>query len=158
VCRAFTGTDRGQTVAGSRNISRRRPTTANAFSLPGLALSTADLYAAYSRRHTVRPAGQQSVDTETAYRGPAVEFGQDEIPMIGRPHRRRERLRGGLALYNSKGHLMGAIGVSGRHVVRRSQHCMAHASQLILDFVPFAASAPKATTTSTIKVLCPCRA
>src|SRR5882724_5188054 len=111
---AFTGTDRGQQWPGSRNISAQKANTANAFSLPGLALSTADLYAA------VQPGGtlfglqaSNPVDTETAYRGPAANFGQDDDPMIGRRIGGVNVFGGGLALYNSKGPLVGAIGVSG---------------------------------------------
>jgi uncharacterized protein GlcG (DUF336 family) len=139
---AFTGTDRGQQWPGSRNISAQKANTANAFSLPGLALSTADLYAA------VQPGGtlfglqaSNPVDTETAYRGPAAEFGQDEDPMIGRRIGGVNVFGGGLALYNAKGHLMGAIGVSGdtscadHNIAWRTRHT------LNLDFVPFGVSA-----------------
>src|SRR5688572_9644901 len=42
----FTGEDRGDQWPGSRVISAQKANTANAFSLPGLALSTANLYAA----------------------------------------------------------------------------------------------------------------
>src|SRR5258708_28373965 len=43
---AFTGAGRGDQWPGSRVISAQKANTANAFSLPGLALSTADLYSA----------------------------------------------------------------------------------------------------------------
>ena len=68
-----------------RDIAKAKAYTANAFSLPGLALSTANLYAA------VQPGGtlyglqhSNPVDTSVAYRGPAANFGQDDDPMIGR--------------------------------------------------------------------------
>src|SRR5258706_14552457 len=48
---AFTGADRGSEWPGSRVISAQKANTANSFSLPGLALSTANLYAA------VQPGG-----------------------------------------------------------------------------------------------------
>src|SRR5262245_9851352 len=48
---AFTGGDRGDQWPGSRVISAQKANTANAFSLPGLALSTANLYSA------VQPGG-----------------------------------------------------------------------------------------------------
>ena len=50
---AFTGTDRGSEWPGSRVISAQKANTANAFSLPGLALSTANLWAA------VQPGGDR---------------------------------------------------------------------------------------------------
>src|SRR4051794_33401666 len=43
---AFTGTARGDQWPGSRVISAQKANTANAFSVPGFALSTANLYAA----------------------------------------------------------------------------------------------------------------
>lgn len=43
---AFTGGDRGSEWPGSRVISAQKANTANSFSLPGLALSTANLWAA----------------------------------------------------------------------------------------------------------------
>src|SRR5688500_20151451 len=43
---AFTGGDRGDQWPGSRVISAQKANTANAFSLPGLALSTANLFTA----------------------------------------------------------------------------------------------------------------
>lgn len=42
---AFTGADRDEQWPGSRVISEAKAYTANAYSLPGLALSTANLYA-----------------------------------------------------------------------------------------------------------------
>ncbi len=51
---AFTGNDRGDQWPGSRVISAQKANTANAFSLPGLALSTANLYSA------VQPGGSLS--------------------------------------------------------------------------------------------------
>ena len=56
---AFTGANRGSQWPGSRAISAQKANTANAFSLPGLALSTADLYAA------VQPE-VRSTDSSTA--------------------------------------------------------------------------------------------
>ncbi len=48
---AFTGSNRGSQWPGSRVISAQKANTTNSFSLPGLALSTANLYAA------VQPGG-----------------------------------------------------------------------------------------------------
>ena len=67
---AFTGTNRGSQWPGSRVISAQKANTANAFSLPQLALSTANLYSA------VQPGGSlfglqasNPVNTHVAYRG-----------------------------------------------------------------------------------------
>jgi uncharacterized protein GlcG (DUF336 family) len=111
---AFTGTDRGDQWPGSRVISAQKANTANAFSLPGLALSTANLYTA------VQPGGslfglQESnpVDTAAAYKGPSAKFGQPNDPLAGNKIGGVNVFGGGLALYNADGELVGAIGVSG---------------------------------------------
>src|SRR5256714_15613930 len=72
---AFSGNQRGDQWPGSRVISAQKANTANAFSLKGLALSTANLYSA------VQPGGslfglQESnpVDTSVAYGGGSEEY------------------------------------------------------------------------------------
>jgi uncharacterized protein GlcG (DUF336 family) len=138
---AFTGTNRGSQWPGSRVISAQKANTANAFSLPGLALSTANLYAA------VQPGGtlyglqhSNPVDTGVAYHGPASDFGQDDDPMVGHRIGGVNVFGGGLGLYNSKGTLIGGIGVSGdtscadHNIAWRTRH------GLNLDFVPFGVS------------------
>jgi uncharacterized protein GlcG (DUF336 family) len=143
VCQvAFTGQNRGSQWPGSRVISAQKANTANSFSLPGLALSTADLYAA------VQPGGtlfglqhSNPVDTKVAYRGPASNFGQEDDPMVGHRIGGVNVFGGGLALYNSKGTLIGAVGVSGdtscadHNISWRTRH------SLNLDFVPAGVSA-----------------
>ncbi len=134
---AFTGSNRGSQWPGSRVISAQKANTANAFSLPQLALSTADLYAA------VQPGGtlyglqhSNPVDTSVAYRGPASNFGQEDDPMVGRRIGGVNVFGGGLGLYTAKGELIGGIGVSGdtscadHNISWRTRHT------LQLDFVP----------------------
>jgi uncharacterized protein GlcG (DUF336 family) len=133
---AFTGTDRGAEWPGSRVISAQKANTANAFSLPGLALSTANLYAA------VQPGGtlfglQESnpVDTENAYRGPSSRFGTTGDPLVGFKIGGINVFGGGLALYNKDHVLVGGVGVSGdtscadHNIAWRTRH------NLNLDFV-----------------------
>jgi uncharacterized protein GlcG (DUF336 family) len=110
----FTGPDRGAQWPGSRVISAQKANTANAFSLPKFALSTANLYAA------VQPGGSlfglqlsNPVDTDVAYRGNAKNYGQSNDPMVGRKIGGINVFGGGLALYNNQGTLVGALGVSG---------------------------------------------
>lgn len=134
---AFTGKDRGAQWPGSRVISAQKANTANAFSLPGLALSTANLYTA------VQPGGslfglQESnpVDVQVAYASPASAWGQPNDPMVGKRVGGVNVFGGGLALYNAAGELVGAVGVSG------DSSCADHAiawrvrSALELDWVP----------------------
>lgn len=110
----FTGADRGAQWPGSRVISAQKANTANAFSLPGLALSTANLFSA------VQPGGslfglQESnpVDTQIAYDGNAAKFGQSNDPMVGDRIGGVNVFGGGLALYNTAGTLVGGLGDSG---------------------------------------------
>jgi uncharacterized protein GlcG (DUF336 family) len=134
---AFTGTNRGSQWPGSRVISAQKANTANAFSLPALALSTANLYSA------VQPGGSlfglqasNPVDTQVAYRGDPSDYGQWNDPMIGGRIGGVNVFGGGLALYDSKGQLLGAVGVSGdsscadHNIAWRTRH------KLKLDYVP----------------------
>ncbi|HEY4490837.1 MAG TPA: heme-binding protein [Acidobacteriota bacterium] len=110
----YTGSDWGDQWPGSRVISAQKANTANAFSLPGLAISTANLFSA------VQPGGSlyglqfsNPVDTAAAYGGFARNFGQVNDPMIGKRIGGVNVFGGGLALYNAQGKLIGALGVSG---------------------------------------------
>ena len=110
----FSGADRGDQWPGSRIISGQKANTANAFSLPALALSTGNLYSA------VQPGGslfglQESnpVDTSVAYFGSAKNFGTENDPMIGLRLGGVNVFGGGLALYDVEGALLGGVGVSG---------------------------------------------
>ena len=134
---AFTGNNRGDQWPGSRVISAQKANTANAFSLPTLALSTADLFTA------TQPGGslfglQESnpVDTGVAYGGNPANNGQGNDPMVGGRIGGVNVFGGGLALYNSNGKIVGALGVSGdsscadHNIAWRTRH------NLNLDFVP----------------------
>ena len=141
---AFTGAARGNQWPGSRVISAQKANTANAFSLPALALSTANLYSA------VQPGGtlfglQESnpVDTDVAYGGNPANAGQPNDPMVGGRIGGINVFGGGLALYNSIGTLIGGIGVSGdtscadHNIAWRTRH------SLNLDYVPAGVGAAK---------------
>jgi uncharacterized protein GlcG (DUF336 family) len=134
---AFTGADRGQQWPGSRVISAQKANTANAFSLPGLSLSTANLYTA------TQPGGslyglQQSnpVSTDVAYSGNPAKYGQQNDPMVGGRIGGVNVFGGGLALYNSAHQLLGALGVSGD--TSCADHNIAYRTRnnLKLDYVP----------------------
>ena len=111
---AHTGSDRGDQWPGSRVISAQKANTANAFSLPILSLSTANLFSA------TQPGGflfglqfSNPVDTGVAYAGPSGDYGTDDDPMGGKKIGGVNVFGGGLALYDAGGDLLGAIGVSG---------------------------------------------
>ena len=134
---AFTGKGLGDQWPGSRAISAQKAYTANAFSLPGLALATANLYSA------VQPGGslfglQESnpVNAAVALQGPVAAWGQPNDPLVGQRMGGINVFGGGLAMYNEQGVLMGALGVSG------DSSCADHAiawrtrNHLKLDYVP----------------------
>ncbi len=134
---AFTGSDRGQQWPGSRVISAQKANTANAFSLPGLSLSTADLYSA------VQPGGSlfglqasNPVDTSVAYQGPAAAFGTYGDPMVGHRIGGVNVFGGGLALYDRSHVLLGAVGVSGDSSCADHNIAWRTRSSLHLDHVP----------------------
>ena len=109
---AFSGKAFTDQWLGSRVISAQKANTANAFSLDGLALSSANLFA------PTQPGGslfglQESnpVDTAVAYAGKAVRFGTAKDPMASKRIGGVNVFGGGLALYKDK--KVGAIGVSG---------------------------------------------
>ena len=134
---AFTGNNRGDQWPGSRVISAQKANTANAFSLPGLALSTANLFTA------TQPGGSlfglqasNPVDTHVAYGGNPANNGRPNDPMVGGRIGGVNVFGGGLALYNADSRLVGAVGVSGdsscadHNIAWRTRHT------LNLDFVP----------------------
>jgi uncharacterized protein GlcG (DUF336 family) len=134
---AYTGKNEGDQWPGSRVISAQKANTANAFSLPGLALSTANLYSA------VQPGGslfglQESnpVNTAAAYKGNSGAFGSARDPLVGARIGGVNVFGGGLALYDAQGTLIGGLGVSGdtscadHNIAWRLRH------NLNLDFVP----------------------
>jgi uncharacterized protein GlcG (DUF336 family) len=133
----FSGNDRGDQWPGSRVISAQKANTANALSLPKLALSTAQLYSA------VQPGGSlyglqhsNPVNTEVAYRGDAKNYGQKNDPMVGGKIGGMNVFGGGLGLYNSQGILVGGLGVSGDSSCADHNIAWSTRHTLNLDFVP----------------------
>ena len=133
----FTGDDRGEQWPGSRVISAQKASTANAFSLPGLALSTANLFSA------VQPDGSlfglqasNPVDVNVAYGGNSSDYGTESDFMTGQKIGGVNVFGGGLPLYDENGTLLGAVGVSG------DSSCADHViswklrDALNLDYVP----------------------
>ena len=121
---AFTGKAFTDQWLGSRVISAQKANTANAFSLDGLALSTANLYA------PTQPGGslfglQESnpVDTAVAYAGKADRFGSGEGSDGRQAHRRHQRVRRrARALQGQEGRRRRRL---RRLILCRSQHRLA---------------------------------
>ena len=110
---AHSGADRGAQWPGSRVISAQKANTANAFSLDGLALSTANLFSA------VQPGGSlfglqhsNPVNAAAAYEGAASAIGTSKDPLVGKKIGGVNVFGGGLGLYDGSG-VIGAVGLSG---------------------------------------------
>ena len=139
---AFSGKDRGDQWPGSRVISAQKANTANAFGLPGLALSTANLFTAtqpggslYGLQHS------NPVDTAVAYGGASAAIGTAKDPMVGKKIGGVNVFGGGLPLYNSAGALVGGIGVSGDSSCADHNIAWKVRHALELDYVPGGVSA-----------------
>jgi uncharacterized protein GlcG (DUF336 family) len=150
---AFTGGDRGDQWPGSRVISGQKANTANAFSLPGLALSTANLWAATQNGGSL--FGLQfsnPVDTAVAYgeNQPNAEhgdndgsdYGTSDDPMVGSILGGVNVFGGGLALYDEFDGLLGAVGVSGDSSCADHNIAWRVRDALGLDWVPAGVGTP----------------
>lgn len=134
----FSGKERGDQWPGSRVISAQKANTANAFSLPDLALSSGNLYAAVQPEEGSLYGLQFSnpVDVSVAYGGNAEDYGTDKDFMVGKKIGGVNVFGGGLALYDETGKLLGALGVSGdtscadHNIAWKLRHA------LELDYVP----------------------
>jgi uncharacterized protein GlcG (DUF336 family) len=140
----FSGAARGDQWPGSRVISAQKANTANAFSLPSLALSTANLYSA------VQPGGSlfglqfsNPVDTTVAYKGSSADYGTATDPMVGQKIGGVNVFGGGLALYDKTGKLVGAIGVSGDSSCADHNIAWKVRHALRLDYIPTGESPTK---------------
>jgi uncharacterized protein GlcG (DUF336 family) len=134
---AFTGAKEGDQWQGSRVISAQKANTGNAFSLPDLALSSANLYAATQPGGTLFGLQESNpVDPDVAYRGNVTDFGTDHDPMIGGRIGGINVFGGGFALYASDGTIIGGLGVSGDASCADHNIGWKTRDRLGLDFVP----------------------
>jgi uncharacterized protein GlcG (DUF336 family) len=131
----FSGPNRAAEWPGSRLIAAQKANTANAFSTSNFALSTANIWAG------AQPGGSlyginQGPNPAAAFAGPADRYGMEDDPLVGKAIGGVIVFGGGLALYDSKGELVGGLGLSGDTAC--ADHVMAwkvrHA--LKLDSVP----------------------
>lgn len=140
----FSGKNRAEQWPGSRVISAQKANTANAFSLPGLALSTGNLFTA------TQPGGSlfglqfsNPVDTTVAYGGDSEKIGTSNDPMVDKKIGGVNVFGGGLPLYTKTGELIGALGVSGDSSCADHNIAWKLRSSLKLDYVPGGVSADK---------------
>ena len=109
---AFSGSRATDQWPGSRAISMEKATTANAFSLKTMALSTANLFALAQPGQSLYGIIAASPPSPDAANGDPAQFGTPADPMTGKYMGGVIVFGGGLAMY--KGHdVVGGLGVSG---------------------------------------------
>jgi uncharacterized protein GlcG (DUF336 family) len=134
---AFSGKDRGAQWPGSRVISAQKANTANAFSLPEFALSTANLFSAVQPGNSLYGLQESNpVNTEAAYGGSNDDIGTASDPMLGKKIGGVNVFGGGLPLYAKDGTLVGALGVSGDSSCADHNIAWKIRDALDLDYVP----------------------
>ncbi|HWR15928.1 MAG TPA: heme-binding protein [Terriglobales bacterium] len=110
----FSGPDRGSQWPGSRLISAEKANTANALSVDNFALSTANLYFASTPGQSLYSlATSAPPNPQAVFAGDPNKQGQADDPMVGKPIGGIIVFGGGLALYDTSGHIVGGLGVSG---------------------------------------------
>src|SRR5712692_9570140 len=133
----FTGATATDQWPGSRVIAAQKANTANAFSLPHLALSTANLYSAAQPGGTLFGLQEANPTNEdAAYGGDAADYGSRKDYMIGKRIGGTNVFGGGLPLYDAQGKLLGGLGVSGDASCADHNIAWKVRSNLHLDFVP----------------------
>src|SRR5437667_9919811 len=133
----FTGATATDQWPGSRVIAAQKANTANAFSLPHLALSTANLYAATQPGGTLFGLQEANPTNEdVAYGGDAANYGTPKDFMVGKRIGGTNVFGGGLPLYNADGILVGGLGVSGDASCADHNIAWKMRDNLNLDFVP----------------------
>jgi len=113
--------DRGDLFPISRLAAAFKATAANANSLPGVAISTAQLHAGVQPGALLFTLPLASPpDPRVAYRDPsgkslagANQFGEERDPLAGKVVGGFSALGGGLPLYSGPGTIVGGLGVGG---------------------------------------------
>lgn len=110
---ATSGTAADDAWLNSRVISAQKASTANGFSRPTFALSTANLFTPTQNGNSLNGLQfSNPVDPRVVYRGDPTKYGTPTDPMIGLKPGGINVFGGGVGLYSTGGKL-GAVGVSG---------------------------------------------
>ena len=109
----FSGPDRGAQWPGSRLIAAEKANTANALSVDNFALSTANLYFASTPGQSLYSLTTSAPPNPAVFSGDPSKAGQLDDPMVNKPIGGIIVFGGGLALYDTSGHIVGGLGVSG---------------------------------------------
>jgi uncharacterized protein GlcG (DUF336 family) len=110
----FSGPDRSADWPGSSLIAAKKANTANALSGPNFAFSTANLFTPSQPGQSLYSLTTSAAANQlAAFAGPPEAFGQTNDPMVGKPIGGIVVFGGGLTLYDTKGKIVGGLGVSG---------------------------------------------
>lgn len=109
----FSGSTRSQEWPGSRVIAASKANTANGLSNSDYALSTANVFAASQPGQSLYSLATSDPPNPAAVIGNPASFGTPNDPMVGKAVGGVIVFGGGLALYNSAGKIVGALGLSG---------------------------------------------
>jgi len=109
---AFSGEKPDDQWPGSRLIAIEKANTANAFSLKGMAIATANLFALAQPGQSLFGITSASPPSLEANAGDATQFGTPNDPAAGKRIGGVIVFGGGLALYNESG-VVGGLGGSG---------------------------------------------
>lgn len=140
----FSGIERGDQWPGSRVISAQKANTANSFSLPKLALSTANLYSAVQPGNSLFGLQESNpVNVEAAYDGNPKKIGTQKDPLVGKKIGGVNVFGAGLGRYIIKGVLVGGIGLSGDSACADHNIAWKLRKALKLDYIPAGVSANK---------------
>ena len=143
---AYTGNNVDSQWPVSRLISAQKANTANAFSLDGLALSTANLFSAVQPGNSLFGLQESNpINVNVAYQADskAEDYGSKNDPLVGELIGGVNVFGGGLALYNKEGQVVGAVGVSGDTSCADHNIAWRLRNTLGLDYVPAGVSATK---------------
>jgi uncharacterized protein GlcG (DUF336 family) len=144
----FSGATATDQWPGSRVIAAQKANTGNAFSLPHLALSTANLYAATQPGGTLFGLQEANpTNDEVAYGGDAADYGTRKDYMVGKRIGGTNVFGGGLPLYDADGKLVGGLGVSGDASCADHNIAWKMRYNLRLDHVPAGVADKRPNTT-----------
>ena len=110
---AFSGKDRNSQLPIGRIVTTLKASTANNLSLNNFLISTPQLTQAVLANGVFQNLPDAYPINPVAFRGPPALFGTVKDPMIGHAIGGATALGGGLALYNEKREIIGALGIGG---------------------------------------------
>jgi uncharacterized protein GlcG (DUF336 family) len=109
----FSGNSRSDQWPGSRVIAASKANTANAVSGNDYALSTANIFAGSQPGQSLYGLATSAPPNAAAVFGDPASFGTPNDPMVGKAIGGVIVFGGGLALYSSRGKIVGGLGLSG---------------------------------------------